>query len=569
MRVKMGAVSPVDESSEKPNVVVGMGPGGLITALELAKKGKKAVIFEHRTHFTRGQRVKLNDETMTYLRSLLKDDAGGPDFITAIWVAGNTIEISKLQDFLRKKLEQYHNNIEIKQSNSEKQIQIVAVDLPQNELRYIERDVETGVERVNVVAFQHLVAADGARHAIATLAGKGEKGRDFVEYEVQPRQVAQGTVHVELYSTTERKEHQRELNESDLDALKKYGWDKAYVPRAYVWPDSLGRKFYIAGEIPEIYLKLKGEALQKSLENWGQAILEKTYGYQKNEVGLNLYRGQDPIEKEKDKLKTTAFPVTLEHAVASVYDCSPVNPSKHPEHAFIQIGEASRSSNFHSGHGTNDAILDGITVARCLNQDNTFDIEALNLRHQSAQEYVKGKTIAFAKADRIKYTHSSPLHYENRLKELIRHIEQDMLPLLVLAAKKDSDKEYIKDVKDIKVNLKLMKSMLARKKYDALVTLSEDVFNRIHEKLLGKPEDFSRRLEVLHKPEVEVKAGRDFFVDDTTLANEIQGKSMILHQFRESAESLKKLKEYSELTPGTRLPVVKPDQTAATSFRKR
>lgn len=47
--------------------VVGLGPGGLAAALELASSGKKVIAFTNRSNYTRGQRLALLPATKSFL----------------------------------------------------------------------------------------------------------------------------------------------------------------------------------------------------------------------------------------------------------------------------------------------------------------------------------------------------------------------------------------------------------------------------------------------------------------------------------------------------------------------
>ena len=201
----------------------------------------------------------------------------------------------------------------------------------------------------------------------------------FKKLDIQMRHEVHGTVNLELINPEGMPGNniRSTLELSDLPALRKHGWNKPYLPKMYVWPNIDINKFYIAGELPPSFLKFKGEVQQKALEAWGKTILQLLYQYDLKDFGLNLYKGNDPKLLGMNKLKATAFPLSLEYVEKNAYDLS----AKSGVNAFIQIGDAAKNANFYLGHGTNDAIADGIEVAKSLKADNSIDMKQLQEHH--------------------------------------------------------------------------------------------------------------------------------------------------------------------------------------------
>ena len=105
------------EDDKSAIVIVGMGPAGIVSAIEAAKKGNRIVLIENRDYFTRTQRVKVDIETLDYIEALNKLDPKtskkDEEFLLRNKTEG-TVPINELQEFLEKKLRAlYPNQVEI------------------------------------------------------------------------------------------------------------------------------------------------------------------------------------------------------------------------------------------------------------------------------------------------------------------------------------------------------------------------------------------------------------------------------------------------------------------------
>ena len=129
--------------SQKPIVIVGMGPGGMAAALKLAEKGKKVAILENREEFARIQTVMLSPDSVNFLLSLttlpdiklsefkrslralndkVKDKSvqltdsqmNDLEFLLELSKNDKKVELHELQEFFKRKMqEKYPNQIEI------------------------------------------------------------------------------------------------------------------------------------------------------------------------------------------------------------------------------------------------------------------------------------------------------------------------------------------------------------------------------------------------------------------------------------------------------------------------
>ena len=240
--------------------IVGMGPGGMAAALRLAEKGKKIIIFENRSHFSRVQRVILNPQSVNFLRELEDQCYRRPGyvqkpadakFMAELDWSSPTPNVADIQKFLKRKMEiLYPDSITIKRGAN---VKVEDIDPKTRKFRYKEGSESRTVE------FSHLIAADGARHGTADQLKKKDPSLPitYQPLSAQLRHTANGTVNVDVKTGISTRDHQRELDlETDLPKLAALGWDKPYLPKIYVWPDSSERNFYIAGEVPDHFVKL-------------------------------------------------------------------------------------------------------------------------------------------------------------------------------------------------------------------------------------------------------------------------------------------------------------------------
>lgn len=380
---------------QDPIVVVGMGPAGLMAAIEFARKHKQRVLMlEKRDHFTRGQKVMLNTANIKYLEGIArgaakqpgytKEDAENDQAFLQELSFGGFIEVSLIQEFLKRKIEiLYPELVDMQQGNG---ASIKEVDVEKGTLRYSDA---SGVEQQ--VGYQHIIAADGVRRETAQLLARG--GTEIARkrpIRVQLVEKAHGTVTLDLKEgvqprlpkTSEELASMLRLKEEDLPKLRGLGWNAAQMPRVYIWPDSSFRKYYIAGEIPERILSLPPDQKQKAMEEWGQKLMELTMGYPKNEIGLDLSVDAKQPEKsaQANQLKTTAFQSPLSYMEEAAMSLG-------ADSSFVVLGDAARTPNFYGGHGANDAFADARKLAGCY-ENGVIDREQFNEYHSSKIERI-------------------------------------------------------------------------------------------------------------------------------------------------------------------------------------
>lgn len=396
-------------------VIVGMGPAGIVSAIESAKKGNQVVLVENRDYFTRTQRVKVDIETLDYIEALNKLDPKtskkDEEFLLRNKTE-STVPINELQEFLEKKLRAlYPKQVEIIKGSDVK-VQDINVE---ERLIHIE---SKGKEKA--VKFSHIVGADGTRREMASKINQALGNQiDFKDLETQTRQEAHGAISLRYKPKKGMPEREEKfsLKWSDMERLQALGWDEPYLPVCYMFHDETKKHFYVAGEVPSKILKEKDPIKkQEMMVKWGKGILELQFGYKNVEksIEVDLSKKTDAKSQQENKLKITTFPMSLQYTDTP---CLEMNAGGgKPSNAFVLMGDASKNANFLLGHGANDAIRDGKKFGECL-QGNQFDFEKYR-KHQSEQrDKMVNKMAGIDVGLKTQYQHRIAKIDENILKE--------------------------------------------------------------------------------------------------------------------------------------------------------
>lgn len=404
-----------------PIVIAGMGPGGLVTAIETARKGFKVIMVDPRKEFVRGSRLHYDKNIRTYLESLREITNNLPEetieqknfkksqlnadkdfFEYKMNAQDQSVQLKDVQKYLLRKLEiirAANKNIEIYQGP---QNLIEKID-PHHCIATLAKPDGSKTD----IKFKYFVAADGARRSMASKldhspAHKITYGPTFF----QPRQPEAGTISLQALPRADfdppdpRREQKFRL--ADLPQLNELGWDKPYFPNAYVFSNKEATKFFVSGEIPPIILKLVNNkntpsgkpnpnevVIREMLAKWGKFILKTKYGYDPDKIVLAI-KSQTPKnekERQKSKLVTTAFPLKISIAdKPSVKLGTEENPG-----AFLLIGDAYKNANFFFAHGMNDAILDGKKAASLIDESlkGEFDFAAFNAYQGKKKDWLE------------------------------------------------------------------------------------------------------------------------------------------------------------------------------------
>lgn len=344
--------------------IAGMGPAGLASAIEAARKGYDVIIADPRVEMIRGQRVQIDANTLRFLESLRSDDKKDTKFFDhKISRNGEvTVELKDVQRYLAYKLALYPN-ISIRPGFA-----ITRID-PHKQQVTIENKSLNKEEHID---FNHFVAADGARHEVANLLNQSSDSPEFkVIYDpipepYQPRHPESGTIALTLapgHKIPVKPAQAIKFKLSDMERLKKYGWQEPFYPKVYILHNKDNSKLFVSGEIPKNIYEMTDKDHQKlALVGWGKLMANMLYGYQPSDfVLIEKKSKKNPAKAQaKNKLKTTVFPLRL-HAARDASLLLGQGGS------FTLVGDANKNANFFFSHGVNDAILDAQHFAKNLN----------------------------------------------------------------------------------------------------------------------------------------------------------------------------------------------------------
>ena len=355
--------------------VIGLGPGGLSATIEAAKLGLRVVAFTKKQDYVRGQRFKLAPNIMGFLDSLENtSDPLDASFFDKM-VEDNSIQVKDLEQFLRRKLEDFRDLVTIIELDDTNPITAIQHDSSQN-ANYL--SLADGTRHY----FTHLIGSEGAKRTVANLVKTGLEVP--IEYQNCTQERHPYHASVQLFANKHKRTVTPLQSEADLGWPEHLGEPASFVltdHQGAVEPDTKIGKFSFAGEIPESIFTAPEALRADLLKNW--AILQIAKEYSEPALLQQLdFRPSQRYAKAKDKVKACAFTMHLSVCTQAAF--------KVQGGYYAPIGDARRTPNYTQAHGLHDAILAGIEFARCIRADNTFDVaryEALIAEIDAALQY--------------------------------------------------------------------------------------------------------------------------------------------------------------------------------------
>ena len=142
--------------------VIGLGPGGLSASIEAAKLGLRVVVFTRKQDYVRGQRFKLSPNTMGFLDSLENtSDPLDTNFFDKM-VEDNSIQIKDLEQFLRRKLEDFRDLVTIIELDDTNPITAIQHDSSQN-ANYLSLADGTRHYFTHLIVAEHIIRSNHPR----------------------------------------------------------------------------------------------------------------------------------------------------------------------------------------------------------------------------------------------------------------------------------------------------------------------------------------------------------------------------------------------------------------------
>lgn len=359
----------------KPIVIIGMGPAGITSAIEAARRGFPVIIVDKRLHYSRKQRVYLDSDHLQYLEL----DSS---------MAQKPININTIQKRLEKMLQSYPNVRILKGPN----YQVTEIH---PDINYI--TISGPGSTKEEIEFSHLVGADGSTHTIADLfSAAAKQDEETQNLAITYRDLPQQTPHAFHATITLRfnkpnltsvqnndwKFFVRTKSLKNMQPLEELGWSSALPPLGETFYHEEKHHFYVGCEIPEtLFLEKDPEVQKQKLIKWATLIISREYTLPTEaELELAVSGKSDEKSKAKDQLKYTLFQIKLQYAEKSAVPL----PSGG---AFVLVGDASMGTYYMKAHGVNLAMNDAMNFGNRL-QRTAFDYITYNEYQSNKRKYL-------------------------------------------------------------------------------------------------------------------------------------------------------------------------------------
>lgn len=376
------------ENNAADLAVVGLGPGGLMTALMAARSGRKVVAFTNRIHYIRGQRLFLSQDTIAALQQLYDpNDDKDKEFWKKYHAEHKTTQTKDLEKYLYRKL--------IKEPNAA----IVRLNEPET----LQSIGQTANKRANFIKttegvqyyFKNLVAADGAHHKTADLIGSIDyktlnadgklettlKAKSTIRKFTQEKPRYHAFVQLQLKPGARIGSQAKKTITERMGNWLQQGWNYCFQPKFYILTNENKTKFYFTGEIPEKIFTTEDEVEKANLlKEWAALCISTEHGIASDQ--LEFCRPSKKHEA-KSRLRAMTFEVNLKKASQTVVDLD--------NGVFVQIGDARRTPHYIIGNGANDAMQGGIKFVECLNNRKGFDKAGFDARIKRMDADIESK----------------------------------------------------------------------------------------------------------------------------------------------------------------------------------
>lgn len=399
-----------NNNNEKTVIVAGMGPGGMVAAIEAIKKGYNVMIYEARDHYTRSQTVYVQEEAKEFL--FYNSPPEMKDEVEAILKKGEC-KINQLQKLLQRTLEYTAEKARLAGTGGKLEIR------KGSEYEIVGFNLENGKNQLKVktkgkdenIPFDFFVAADGGKRTMAKKLNMafGKEKIAYKDLEVQTRRAPHGTLTLRAKPPWEQvvTQYKENLDTNDINRLKSLGWEEPFPPKCYMFENDKSNQFYLAGEIPQSILDTKDLKKQaEKLTEWGKLIMKLQYGIVDPESMLELdvkdvntpNEQANKLAAEENKMVTTAFELRLQYTDTP---CVELNGNAH----FVSIGDATMNANFYLGHGANDAIKDGLRFGKFLptKENEVFNKDQFILERRRVKNSIRDAMNAIQLVDTLHF----------------------------------------------------------------------------------------------------------------------------------------------------------------------
>lgn len=493
------------------NIVVGMGPVGLASVLELARndsKHRKIIAFTNRSAYTRKQVLKVEDEDIEYVKSLVGREKVDKLFRHDKMMRDyDRMRKHHVVSFKTKVLEKLLD-AELKPYQDQGLLEIIDVATPQNKIKKIDKHEHTvELENGRVIPMANLVEADGAGHRLADQLHDVED----LPIEYFPAQKDQlhewhAVINFKLPVDKSADDYRDRLpNHEDVIALDRipvkadpemiaelelYGWKHSSLPEVRIFCNS--GQLYFGGECPE--------QMKDTPEQWARVVL-RTY------LPQNYIDDMTVFVDAHGKRDANTFKVELREATQPVFKFpkSMANDKRRNSARLVLMGDALRTSHFQAGSGALTGLRETKAFGEFLKTQQTSKdwddfIQALNKLRDINRERVDGYLAMRGKRERNDYTPTQTRKHQNTNSPVAQEIDDayellgiDRNPLYVCDASvaiPRFEKAY-KDVMEKKGKISLLEERKLRK---AARVIRDDLESRVFRSTAACLPDFTSRL---------------------------------------------------------------------------
>lgn len=348
--------------------VVGLGPGGLMAALEAAMSGKNVVAFTDRESYVRGQRLFVRDDALSHLLSYFNPrDPTDRKLWTRFSNEGHTAQAKDIERYLFRKLIERPNVTIVQLNKTDKVIEAVGHDVSKENATYVQ------ISDGSKYHCHHLLETDGAKHSLSSMVARDLSCPiSYVKNALQDQHPYHAAVLLHLKPGEKLPIAPPDLgtHSQKMRFFRELGWDKPYDPHCYVGSNESHTKFNFTGAIPESIFRAPESERKIMLQKWASEVIYQELGIRPEQLEFRVSR-KSPA---KDKLQATVFNVEI---LISQNSIIPLPGGGY----FSQVGDCRRTPYYRVGHGLTDALAGGYAFANVVNDKMTID-EYRQMIHQ-------------------------------------------------------------------------------------------------------------------------------------------------------------------------------------------
>lgn len=351
------------------SIVVGMGPAGLTSALNLLLSGHNVTLIDKRSDYTLKQKVRISDELFQLFSLYNIDDT----FLKKLTRKNFVCSLRKFQAYQLSVLKEIYEKQKItSKKGASKEIlgSLVILQGEDAEITTIDGDSQSVSLRDGaVLSFDNLIDATGSKRYITTLLQAQSNGKYHIDYVSDlPQHDHQENAIIYFNAPVKKNLFKTPKNASNNYYLSDFTdreWKKDRAPIYYIASNAVKQKIYLMIEIPA---ELLNEQDHHKIIDFAKPVL-----MQECKIDAETFN----VQASDLKIYST---FTLKHEITD----KPYTMLGRGGVCLV-VGDAFSPANFHFGHGILKAIQDGNNLTKVF-KDNQFHPDQLELRAREVRE---------------------------------------------------------------------------------------------------------------------------------------------------------------------------------------